>query len=128
MAAEKSAVLIIKQKTGFISFHLEQDPRAAFLPWSRATAPRFTPPQNGTYPRSHLEGASQLLVDHLRFVVDEFDGGSDPGVFPLAVLLPPGDHDHAEQNPADTEAQVPGQVHGVQHEHGSTEVHEQFHQ
>lgn len=67
-------------------------------------------------------------MDHLCLIVHEFDSGSDPDVFPLAILLPPSGHHHAEQHPADTEAQVACQVYGVEEEHGSAKVNQELHQ
>ena len=34
--------------------------------------------------------------------------------FLLEILLPPGDHHHAQQHPADAESEVPRQVHRVE--------------
>lgn len=67
-------------------------------------------------------------MDHLPFVVHQVDGAADPDVLPLAVLLPPRDHHHAQQHPADAEAQVARQVDGVEEEHGPAQVHQALHQ
>lgn len=62
------------------------------------------------------------------FIVHKFDSRSDPGVLPLAILLPPSDHHHAQQHPADAESEVPCQVHGVEDQESSPEVKEKLHQ
>lgn len=81
-----------------------------------------------TYPGRHLQAALQLTVDPPSLVVHQVDGAADPSVLPLAVLPPPGHHQHAEQNPADAEAQVARQVDRVEEEHGPAQVHQALHQ
>lgn len=62
------------------------------------------------------------------FIVHKVDSSPDPSVLPLAVFLPPGDHHHAQQHPADAETQVPSQIHGVEDQEGSAYVNEKLHQ